>query len=110
MAATDICLAPFDSDSASGALSLCLSYAKPVIASDIPANQEINERIPCLELFARQDFLALEESIRRCIGDEPRRRQLQAASAQYAQEYSFGAVARKLHAIYRQLLDERKGR
>jgi glycosyltransferase involved in cell wall biosynthesis len=110
MAATDICLAPFDSDAASGALSLCLSYGKPIVASDIPVNEEINSRVACLELFAREDHLALEKSIRRCISDQERRNQLRAGAAQYAQEYSFGAVARQLHAVYRRLLDERKGR
>jgi len=59
MAASDLCLSTSTGEAGSGALSLCLAYHKPVIASDTAVNREINERIRCLELFRTGDQQAL---------------------------------------------------
>ena len=84
MAATDICLAPFSSTAASGALSLCIGYHKPIVASDIAVHKEINGRIPCLELFKSGDPRDLLQKIRALLGDESRLKELSAGADMYS--------------------------
>jgi glycosyltransferase involved in cell wall biosynthesis len=76
-AAADLIVAPFSSTTASGALSLCLGYHKPVIASDIPVHAEINERVPCLELFRNGDASDLLRKVKMLLADAGRLAALQ---------------------------------
>jgi glycosyltransferase involved in cell wall biosynthesis len=102
MAATDICLAPFSSDSASGALSLCIAYQKPIIASDTKVNQELNDRIPCLELFARGSSLLAK--IKFVIADNGRKNELVRLTADYSRRYSYASMAQETVRLYKQVL------
>jgi glycosyltransferase involved in cell wall biosynthesis len=100
MAASDICLAPFSSRAASGALSTCIAYRKPIVASDIPVNKEINGRLPCLELFRHGDSRDLSEKIMRLLEDPDKTRHLTHSAGHYAERFGFDRVAEELMRLY----------
>lgn len=102
MAATDICLAPFSSSAASGALGLCIGYNKPIIASDIPVHREINARIPCLELFKDGDPAALLDKIKALLSDKDRIARLSGLSFSYGERYSYSKTAEATVALYKE--------
>lgn len=105
-AAADICLAPFSSPAASGALGLCIGYRKSIIASDIPVHKEINERISCLELFRQGDAVELAAKIKSLIGDRARSKALSDAAASYADRFSYGNIAGETLALYEKVLEK----
>ncbi len=106
MAATDICLAPFSSSSASGALSLCIAYNKPIIASDIEGHKEINGRLKCLELFCRGNSRDLLEKIKGLLVNKNRAVDLARAAKAYSNEFSYAAIAEKTFLLYREVLEK----
>ncbi len=106
MAATDICLAPFSSTAASGALSLSIGYHKPIIASDIRVHKEINARVACLELFPEGDPASLSDKIRALTDERERMLKLSDASAAYAQRYSYANAAKETLRLYESVLAE----
>lgn len=103
MAATDICLAPFNSDSASGAMSLCIGYNKPIIASDIPVNKEINERFPCLELFRSISSEDLADKIKSLINNDSRIRSLTSFTRRYNEEFGYDRMAERIMCLYKEV-------
>lgn len=104
MAATDICLAPFKSLSASGALSLCLGYNKPIIASDIDVHREINNRFKCLEMFRQGDGQDFFEKIKGLLNNPGRSSELAKASQAYSNEFSYSKIAEKTVLLYEDIL------
>lgn len=107
MAATDICLAPFTSLSASGALSLCLGYNKPIIASDIDNHQEINSRVSCLELFRHGDSKDFLKKIKWLLSDQTRLTKLIEFSDIYSDEFSYNKIAARTVALYQDVINSR---
>lgn len=105
MAATDICLAPFSSLSASGALSLCIAYNKAIIASDIEGHQEINSRVKCLELFRQGEAKDLLEKINRLLVNQNHVLGLREAAKAYSDKFSYVRIAEKTALLYREVLD-----
>ena len=108
MAATDICVAPLVSTAASGAISLCIGYHKPVIASDIAVHKEINGRVPCLELFKSGDPKDLLRKIGLLLNDQGRLSALSAEAAMYSRKYSYKSIAASTIDLYEGLLTEYK--
>jgi glycosyltransferase involved in cell wall biosynthesis len=100
MASTDICLAPFSSDAASGALGRCIAYNKPIVASDTPVNREINERVPCLELFRSGDPRDLSEKIRGLLADKEKAAGLVELTKRYSERYGFDSMAGETLKVY----------
>ncbi|MCX5667252.1 MAG: glycosyltransferase [Candidatus Omnitrophica bacterium] len=105
MAATDICLAPFSSTAASGALSLSIGYHKPIIASDIAAHNEINGRIPCLELFKGGDEADLLRKIKTLLADSGRLMMLSDMARRYSDEYSYSKTAKRTIELYKEAVE-----
>jgi glycosyltransferase involved in cell wall biosynthesis len=103
-AAADLIVAPFSSTTASGALSLCLGYHKPVIASDIPVHAEINERVPCLELFRNGDASDLLRKVKMLLADAGRLAALSDLSRRYSDEYSYSKVAKRTIELYKEAM------
>lgn len=104
MAATDICLAPFLSASASGALSLCIAYRKPIIASDIPVHKEVFERIPCVELFRYPDSRELLNKIKALLADPGRIIELSLLAKEYSCRFSYAEITRETARTYEDML------
>lgn len=107
MAATDICLAPYSSSAASGVLSLCIGYNKPIIASDIPVHREINARVPCLELFNGGDPADLLVKVKALIADKERLERLSESACLYGKQYSYTKTAEATAAVYKDTISER---
>jgi glycosyltransferase involved in cell wall biosynthesis len=107
MAATDICLAPFLSTAASGALSTCIAYRKPIVASDIAVNREINERIACLELFPQGSSGQLAAKVRALLASPERRELLADSAGSYAEQYGLARIAGMTVRLYDRVLAER---
>ena len=105
MAATDICLAPFSSTAASGALSLSIGYHKPIIASDIAVHNEINRRIPCLELFKGGDEADLLRKIKALLADSGRLMMLSDMARRYSDEYGYSKAAKRTIELYKEAIE-----
>lgn len=104
MSATDICLAPFSSPAASGALSLCIGYNKPIIASDTPVNVEACERIPCVEIFRSGDSKDLLIKIKGILGNKKKAEELSRLAREYSERFSYRRVAEVTVKVYEEVL------
>jgi len=101
MAATDVAIAPFTQSSGSGSLTYLLAYARPIVASDIPPNQEIVQDTPgCLALFPSSDADALAAQIHSLLDDPARRLALEAAARTFGDRHSYLQMARDTAALY----------
>ena len=94
----------------SGSLSLTIAYHKPIIASDAPVHKEINERVPCLELFKAGDYLALGAAIKRVLGDTGRIKVLSAASREYSSRFGYGNIADMTIRLYEEVIQDYRKR
>ncbi|MFN8595223.1 MAG: glycosyltransferase [Anaerolineae bacterium] len=104
MAATDIVLAPFKGMSGSASLALSLAYGKPIVASDLEPNREINVLVPCLALFETGRVEHLTLAIQQLLADEARRCQLADRALEYARQFACEQTARLTIDVYRQVL------
>ncbi len=109
MAATDVVLAPFTGMSGSASLAMSLAYGKPIIASDLEPNREINALVPCLSLFQTGDVLQLTQAIRLLLEDSTHRRQLADRATEYARRFSYERTARMTTDVYRRLINSEPG-
>lgn len=105
MAATDIVIAPYKEISNSGSLLKTIAYGKPIIASDLPATREINERKSCLALVPPRDPSALAAKIGELLENQWMRETLAQSAASYAETYSVEWAAAQTLAVYKELLD-----
>lgn len=103
-AATDICLAPFSGNSASGALSLCIAYQKPIIASAIPLHEEICRQFACMELFPAGSSEKLAAAIQALAQDPVRQKALSVLAGSYGQKNSYVKVAAATTALYKEII------
>ena len=101
MAATDVIAAPFTEMSNSGSVMRSIAYGKPIVASDLPATREINERLPCLILTRAGDPQDLAAAIRGLL-DDPRNA-VEAVQA-YAREFTVARSADEIFRIYQELM------
>jgi glycosyltransferase involved in cell wall biosynthesis len=102
----DICLAPYLTTprlSSSAALSWALASGRPVIASRIPAFEELSEDGHCLELVNAERPRELAHTIAQLAVDEARQEPLIANARAYAAENSWEARARQHVALYASL-------
>lgn len=104
MAATDVCLAPYYSEAASGALSLCLAFHKPVIAADTEVMCQVSGPAGCLELYDGDDEAGLREKLLRLLADEGMRASLGEKAAEYARANSYARIAGRTKRIYEECL------
>jgi phosphatidyl-myo-inositol alpha-mannosyltransferase len=87
-------------------LTRALACATPVVASDIPGYRDVMTPETCLS-FPAGDGAALVAAVESLLADEPRRRAMGIAGRELAQElYSWGAIARRLIAMYESAIAE----
>ncbi|MGH8001399.1 MAG: glycosyltransferase, partial [Brasilonema sp.] len=105
--ATDICLAPYidSSLSASGALTWSLTSGKPIIASKIPAFQELNEEADCLALATINAPNELAWQILNLAGDAQLSEHLVRNALNYAEENSWENISSALIYVYKNVLN-----
>lgn len=104
-AESDLVVAPFRTTTGSGSLVQALARGVPVLASDLPLNREINERVPdTLAFFASEDPVDCARQIDRLLADPNRREILGRQALQYAAAYSPPNIARLHLDMYRRIL------
>jgi glycosyltransferase involved in cell wall biosynthesis len=102
---SDLVVAPFRMTTGSGSLVQALARGAAVLASDLPLNREINERVPdTLAFFATEDPRDCARQIERLLADQARRDLLGRQALQYAAAYSPPNIARLHLDMYRDIL------
>lgn len=104
MHATDLILAPSRDITASGSISEAIAYNKVIIATDLPFVQEINQRIPCITTFPKDDKTKLRDTIEILMSDSQMQQQLQAKTQEYALQYDNAYAASQTLSLYRTIL------
>lgn len=97
----DIVLAPYtlDGPAGSSALSRLLSYGRPIIASGIPAFQDIQKRSNCMKLIPPYARFELAQAVRDLIADLPERQRMSAAAIKFVRENDFDSLAARIAAL-----------
>jgi len=103
MAATDVIVAPFLEISSSWSVMHAMAYRKPIIASDLPATREINERGQCLILVKAGEAEDLAGRIQDMLKDQRTLEQASASVDAYARTWSVTRCALETIAVYREL-------
>lgn len=102
---SDLVVAPFRMTTGSASLVQALARGAPVLASDLPLNREINERVPdTLAFFATEDPRDCARQIERLLADQARRDLLGRQALQYAAIHSPANIARLHLDMYRRIL------
>lgn len=101
-AATDICLAPTQSEfkSASGSICWSLTSGKPTIASRIPVFSQIHAEGDCLLLCTPNAVHELAWLIQRLSNDQSLQRTLAQNALQFADRYRWDRVSDRIREIY----------
>jgi len=100
--AVDLVVYPSRYATESGALLMALGFGKAVVASDLPAFREKEER-GVLLTFSDTDDLA--QKIRFLLDEESSRRSLEEGARRYAEENSWQRIAQRHLELYRDLVD-----
>jgi glycosyltransferase involved in cell wall biosynthesis len=85
------------------ALLEALSYGVPTLASDIPANREV--QLPAGSYFPVADIDALAAGLRSVAQALPSGQEREAQRARIARDYDYREIAQRTLAAYRQTLD-----
>jgi glycosyltransferase involved in cell wall biosynthesis len=102
---SDLVVAPFRMTTGSGSLVQALARGAPVLASDLPLNREINDRVPgTLALFVSEDPSDCARQIEQLLIDRDRRNVLCEQARQYAATYSPANISRLHLDLYRRVL------
>lgn len=103
---SDLVVAPFRSTSGSGSLVQALARGAAVLASDLPLNREINDRVPdTLAFFASEDPLNCARQIESLLADTDRRQRLRQQALQYAATNTPADIAREHLDFYRRVVE-----
>jgi glycosyltransferase involved in cell wall biosynthesis len=105
MAATDVALVPHTQATNSYSVTLPLTYARPVLASDLPCFREMAERGDCVELFRSGDGSDFRRRLVALLDDPERRTALARNAQECATRFSWQNVARITRDIYQTTLD-----
>jgi glycosyltransferase involved in cell wall biosynthesis len=103
---SDLVVAPFRVTSGSGSLAQAFARGAAVLASDLPLNREINERVPdTLAFFASEDPIDCARQIDALLTDADRRRRMGQQARVYASLHAPAAIARQHLDCYGWFLD-----
>lgn len=108
MTASDVVIAPSAEISNSSSLMRVCAYGKPIVASDLAATREINERKECLILSRVGDPADVAEKACELLENKWKRETAVAAIRSYAEMYSVEWAAAQTLAVYKELLAERR--
>jgi glycosyltransferase involved in cell wall biosynthesis len=103
-ARADLVIAPFTATSGSGSITHALGHGAAILASDLPINREIADRVPgALAFFSAGDPNDCSERIAELLADPARRMDLRARARAYAVEHAPARIAGRHVAFYREL-------
>jgi glycosyltransferase involved in cell wall biosynthesis len=100
MRRADIALAPYRRSNGSAALADYVEYARPSIASALPAFRDFAEDENCVRFVATDAPFELAHAVRRLAMDLQERRRMFNAARTFAQTNSFAALARHCVSIF----------
>ncbi|RYZ95170.1 MAG: glycosyltransferase, partial [Proteobacteria bacterium] len=104
-AEANLVVAPFRDTSGSGSLAQAFARGAAVLASDLPLNREIAERVDgCLALFPTESEAGCAENIRRLLLDGPALAKLSSAARRYADRFSTPTIAKEHLSFYDSVL------
>jgi glycosyltransferase involved in cell wall biosynthesis len=87
-------IAPFRETSGSGSIVQAFARGKPVLASNLSLNLELNERVPgCLSFFKSEDEVDCAAQISRLFNDLTSLSQLSSKGSEYAATFNLSATA-----------------
>ncbi len=100
-----IVLAPFRETSGSGSLATALGFGSAVLASDLPLNCEIDERVPgSITFFKSNSTESLAAEIKKLMNDASRIEKLRECAKIYADSVTPEKIARLHHAFYQKVV------
>lgn len=101
MAATDLVLAPFTSGSGSASLAMAFACGKPVVASAIASNIEIQRRCPgSVSLVPPGDAADLAAAVGQLQRDARALTRLTEGALRYSNQFTFARMAEETLRIY----------
>jgi glycosyltransferase involved in cell wall biosynthesis len=104
--ATDIALLPYRYVTDSGVLHLLTAYKVPIIASDVPAFNEVYDEFGCLMLFENGNTADLLARLQVLLSNPQRREQLKKKCDDMWEATKWSNVALKHVGLYRELLSK----
>lgn len=96
--AADVVVLPYERVSQSGVVNDALAYRRPVVASSLPAFEELEGEFGCLKTYDHED--AVVEAIGTILTDESVRNQLGDAAESYIDDVNWDAFAERSCRIY----------
>lgn len=96
--AADVVVLPYERVSQSGVVNDALAYERPVVASSLPAFEELRDEFGCLLTY--EDSSELESALDTAIYDTTERDRLQTAAAAYIDEIHWDSFAAKTRRLY----------
>lgn len=99
--AADVVILPYDRVGQSGVMNIALAHRRPVIASALPAFEELREEFNCLITYRDSD--EFEDALAALLSDQTRRDQLMERIRNYAERVTWDRFAERTRAIYSDL-------
>lgn len=104
MTASELVIAPHTQATGSYSIMVPLSYGKAIVASDLACFREIQEQVPCMELFRAGDSADFVRALSLVLEDDERLARMERQAADYARTHSWREVARKTVKVYREAI------
>jgi len=101
----DLVILPYREIIQSGVLNLAFSYKIPVIASDLPYFEEINNEYHCLVLFKKDNEISLAKAIYKTLSNENLYSSIVNNIQKYYEQNSYNLTALRINKIYQELLE-----
>jgi glycosyltransferase involved in cell wall biosynthesis len=102
-----VVLAPFRETSGSGSIAQALGCGSAILASDLPLNRELAERVHgCIDLFEAGNPRACAERLGALLADADRRAALHAGAHRYTEIFGVEPIARQHLNLYARMLGD----
>lgn len=98
--ASDVVVLPYDRVSQSGVVNLALAYERPVVATALPAFEELDSEFGCLDTYTTR--AELRDAVEAIRFDDAHRRRLERNARRYAETVTWDRFARKTLELYEQ--------
>ncbi|WP_096388999.1 glycosyltransferase [Halopenitus persicus] len=100
--ATDLAVAPYEQVTQSGAVNTALAYRCPVLATALPAFEELAADYDCVQTYDETDDIT--NHIRDAVGDETRDR-LRESTKRYVNTETWTAFAAETESLYAMMIN-----
>lgn len=100
----EVVLSPRKHVNASGSLAWAIGFHKPILCSNQPFFEEINEQVPCLEIFEIDQPYEFREKMRRLLHDQGLRQKLIENTQEYAKRFGWPKIAQQTLQLYEKVL------